>query len=113
MSDLANQEAGYFASSKEAAANMLVFSASGPNQVNYETKDYTNEGVGSLSYAFARALSDLKDGADYQLLFEKVISQIQANYPMQIPLVEGDTRQEIFSGNYVKRPDSITVQKMV
>jgi hypothetical protein len=102
---------GYFASPKETAANMIVFSASSPSQVNYETKDQNNAGVGSLSYAFAKALSDLKKGSDYRLLFEKIKSQIQANYPMQIPLVEGKINQEIFSGNYVTRPEVIAVQK--
>jgi hypothetical protein len=108
--DLARQEAGMFESGKDAA-NMIVFSASSPNQVNYETKDQNSEGVGSLSYAFAKALSDLKEGSDYNFLFQKVKAQIQANYPMQIPMIEGNKSQEIFSGKFVPKQDIITVQK--
>ena len=111
MGDLGKQAEGYFASPKESAANMIVFSASSPNQVNYETKDANREGVGSLSYAFAKAISNLGKDSDYKLLFEKIKVQIQAEYPMQIPLIEGNTNQQIFSGNYISRDETIPVQK--
>src|SRR5215213_4317569 len=48
---------GFAEGSSSALSNMIVFSASSPNQVNYETKDAENNGVGSLSYAFSKALS--------------------------------------------------------
>jgi len=73
--------------------NMIVFSASSPNQVNFETRDNDNMGVGSLSFAFARALTDLKPGSSYGYLFEKIRAQIQAKFPQQIPMVEGNLKQ--------------------
>lgn len=110
LSDLAKQEATMFEASKDAA-NMIVFSASSPSQVNYETKDQNAEGVGSLSYAFSKALNDLQSGSDYNYLFQKVKAQIQANYPMQIPMIEGNTSQEVFSGRYIPKQEIISVQK--
>lgn len=107
------REEGMFSSGKEKAANMIVFSASSPNQVNYETKDLNGLGVGSLSYAFAKALSSMRDGMTYQLLFEKVKAIIQSGIPNQIPLIEGNIAQEVFSGNYSKKEDIISVQRWV
>ena len=107
----AAKEPGFFGSAKERAANMVVISASSPDQVNYETKDMDNAGVGALSYAFAKAISDLKEGSDYSMLFEKIKAQIQARTPAQIPMIEGETHQEIFSGHYLKKQERITIQQ--
>lgn len=109
----AAREEGMFSSGKEKAANMIVFSASSPNQVNYETKDLNGLGVGSLSYAFAKALSSMREGTTYQILFEKVKANIQSGIPNQIPLIEGNIAQEVFSGNYSKKEDIISVQRWV
>ncbi len=105
-----------FASSKDEffagneMGNMIVFSASSPNQVNYEAKDPNGAGVGSLSYAIAKGLSELRAGSNYQLLFEKVKSFIQANCATQIPMIEGNTSQEIFGGKYTPVQDIVTIQ---
>ncbi|MCE3281647.1 MAG: hypothetical protein K0Q66_384 [Chitinophagaceae bacterium] len=91
--------------------NMIVISASSPQQVNYEMKDSYNAGVGSLSYAFANAITSLKPGSTYAVLFEKIKSQIQAKFPSQIPMIEGKTNQEIFSNNYIVPESYIAVQQ--
>jgi metacaspase-1 len=91
--------------------NMIVFSASSPNQVNFETKDYLNKGVGSLSYAFARALTDLKAHSTYGYLFEKIRAQIQAKFPQQVPMVEGALNQEVFGGNFIAPESYIALQR--
>lgn len=93
--------------------NMIVFSASSPHQVNFETRDNDNKGVGSLSFAFAKAVSDLKAGATYQLLFEKIRAQIQAKFPQQIPMIEGNVNQEVFGGRFISPQSYIGVQKWV
>lgn len=97
----------------KSAGNMIVFSASSPNQVNYETKDNQNMGVGSLSYAFARALTDLKPGSSYEYLFERIRSQIQARTPQQLPMAEGDLTQEVFGGNFIAPQSYIALQKWI
>lgn len=93
--------------------NMIVFSASSPHQVNFETKDNENVGVGSLSYAFARAVAELKPGSTYQYLFEKIRAQIQAKFPQQIPMIEGNVNQEVFGGKFIPPMSYIGIQKWV
>lgn len=93
--------------------NMIVFSASSPIQVNFETRDAQNMGVGSLSYAFARAMTDLKPGSSYAVLFEKIRAQIQAKFPQQIPMAEGNLNQEVFGGNFIAPETYIALQKWI
>jgi hypothetical protein len=93
--------------------NMVVFSASSPIQVNFETRDNQNQGVGSLSYAFARAMTDLKPGSSYAVLFEKIRAQIQAKFPQQIPMAEGNLNQEVFGGNFIAPTSYIALQKWI
>lgn len=92
-------------------ANMVVFSASSPNQVNYETHDATGRGVGSLSYAVARSLQQLPPQATYQQLFASVKSMIQAEYQQQLPMMEGDGTQRVFAGNYLPQNSVLQVDR--
>ncbi len=98
-----------FSDKDVALDNMVVISASGPHQLNKQTKDEKGENIGSLSYAFARTCSELSPGDDYYLFFEKIKSRIQADHPTQVPILEGDGRREIFSGNFTKAGDIIAI----
>jgi metacaspase-1 len=100
-----------FAEGSSSLGNMIVFSASSPNQVNYETKDAENNGVGSLSLAFSKAINDLPENTNYYLLFQKIKALIQGSYPTQIPMVEGDLYQQVFSGAYTKRDEVLGISK--
>jgi metacaspase-1 len=100
-----------FTEGSSSLGNMIVFSASSPNQVNYETKDAENNGVGSLSLAFSKAINDLPENTNYYLLFQKIKALIQASYPTQIPMVEGDLYQQVFSGAYTKRNEVLGISK--
>jgi hypothetical protein len=102
---------GFAEGASSTLSNMIVFSASSPNQVNYETKDADNNGVGSLSYAFSKAVNDLPPNSSYYLLFQKIKAQIQANYPTQLPMIEGDLNQQVFSGAYTKRDEVLAINK--
>jgi len=101
-------ETGFIGKSSDTAGNMVVISASGPHQQNYQIqlsdkkrKDGMEQ-VGSLSYAFYKAITELGPESDYQLLFEKIKAVIQANIPGQLPMIEGNTQQRVFSGLYNK-----------
>ena len=96
---------------QDQASNMIVISAASPNQVNYETKDPDGQGVGSLSIAFAKSMGELDKGSDYRYLFEKIKSKIQGDFPMQIPMIEGNTSQEIFEAKYVQQSELITINE--
>jgi hypothetical protein len=91
--------------------NFVVISASNPHQVNFETKDADNQGVGSLSYAFARALGELQKGTSYEMLFRKIKALIQAQFPQQIPMIEGSVQLEVFGGNMIPQESYIGIEK--
>jgi hypothetical protein len=90
--------------------NMIVISASKPNQVNFETKDNNNIGVGSLSFAFAKAITELKPRSTYALLYEKIKANIQAKFPTQVPLIEGNVTQIVFSNQFISPESYIAIQ---
>jgi hypothetical protein len=98
---------------QDQASNMVVISAASPSQVNFETKDASNNGVGSLSIAFAKSIGELKKGSDYRYLFEKIKAKIQADFPMQVPMIEGNSSQEIFDGRYAEQSEFITITKWI
>jgi hypothetical protein len=108
LADRAKYEEGFL---QNSASNMVVISAASPNQVNYETKDPEGQGVGSLSIAFAKAMGELEKGSNYRYLFEKIKSKIQSDFPMQIPMIEGNTSQAIFEGKYVPQSELITINE--
>jgi len=91
--------------------SMIVFSASSPNQPNYEMKDNNNNGVGSLSFAFAKSISELPAESSYRVLFHKMKAIIQGDIPNQIPMVEGDIDLEVFGGKYIPKPTIIAVEQ--
>ncbi|RYY54482.1 MAG: caspase family protein [Chitinophagaceae bacterium] len=95
---------GFFSGS-DSVANMVVFSGTGPNQLNYQLR-VDNQDVGSLSFAFYKAMQELGPGSSYRLLFEKIRATIQAGIPDQLPVAEGDLDQVVFSGDYKKANES-------
>ena len=86
---------------------MITISASAAHQQNFQMTDDKGKGVGSLTYAFYKALNDMQPGDDYQLLFNKIKARIQSVIPTQIPMVEGNTQQQVFGAEFNKVPDEI------
>lgn len=83
----------------DSLANMVVFSGAGPHQINKQVIA-ENEELGSLSWAFYTAMKELPPNADYNTLFSRIKALIQSRIPDQLPMAEGDTRQQVFSGRY-------------
>ncbi len=100
---------GFFETMEDSVSNMIVISASSPQQVNKQVK-INGEELGSLSYAFYKALGEMHAGNTYELLFEKIRAVVQGYIPEQIPMVEGNTQQEIFSGKYKTKEEKIYVR---
>jgi hypothetical protein len=94
---------------KELLSNMVVISAASADQLNYETKDDNKNGVGALSYAFCRAISQAGGRINYKILFEKIRTDIQSWKPFQHPQIEGNTEQEVLGGKYVTTSDIIRI----
>lgn len=95
---------GFFADQQDSLANMVVFSGAGPHQINKQVLAGTEE-LGSLSWAFCEAMKSMPPQGDYGTLFRKIRSLIQSRVPEQMPMVEGNTSQLVFSGKYSSMQD--------
>jgi metacaspase-1 len=109
--NLAGAEAkqGFFETIADSVSNMIVISASSPHQVNKQVV-INNEELGSLSYSFYKALNEMTAGNTYELLFEKIRATMQAFIPEQIPMIEGNGQQVIFSGNYKAKENKVYIR---
>lgn len=108
VSDLDKKEA-FLDVLSDTLSNMVVISGSGPHQINKQIF-VNNEEVGSLSYGFYKAMSEMAAGNDYSVLYEKIKSSIQAVIPDQLPMIEGNTSQVIFSGRYLPVQDRMIIR---
>lgn len=95
---------GFFEAMPDSISNMVVISGSAPHQENKQLV-IDHEELGSLSYSFYKAMSDMPTGNNYALLFEKIKATIQAYIPDQVPVIEGNGQQVIFSGKYTAKED--------
>lgn len=100
-------EDSFIGDGKDSLSNMVVISASAAHQQNFQLWDDKGVDVGSLSFAFAKAMADIKPGDDYELLFEKIKARVQAGIPTQIPMIEGNLTQQVFEGKFNKPSDEI------
>jgi len=106
-----NPETGMLEGFTDGMGSMVVFSACSPNQPNYEVKDAEKQGVGSLSYAFAKSIADLPAESNYQILFQKMKAFVQGEIATQIPMAEGNLDLEVFGGKYIAKPTIIPVEQ--
>ncbi len=97
---------GFFDNMADSFSNMVVISGSGPHQVNKQVL-VNKEELGALSYSFYKAMSEIPPGSNYGLLFEKIKATIQSFIPDQLPMLEGNADQEIFSGRYTPKIERI------
>lgn len=97
-------DAKFFDQDTDSLSNMVVFSGSGPHQINKQVIAEQEE-LGSLSWAFYSAMKELPAGSDYGTLYRKIKALIQSRIPEQLPMVEGNTKQLVFSGQYSNATD--------
>lgn len=64
---------------------------------------------GALSYHLFRRLEQPEPRLTYQRLYEHVLAHIQADYPFQTPLVEGESERLVFGREEGLRPRSVAV----
>lgn len=95
---------------KNDAATYVVISGAQAQELNYETLDENKKAVGSLSYAFSKAISTLEGKTSYRGLFAAIENVMREKSPKQKPVLEGDgTDRELFGGNYIKQKPYFTV----
>ena len=104
--EVPDNKEGFFDNMADSFSNMVVISGSGPHQVNKQVL-VNKEELGALSYSFYKAMSEMPPGSNYGLLFEKIKATIQSFIPDQLPMLEGNADQEIFSGRYTPKTERI------
>ena len=104
-----NKGSGMFEKSilDKNAAPFVVISGASANELNYEY-----EGVGSLSYAFAKAMNDLGKDFTYRSLFSTIATHMNVIAPNQKPTIEGDIDYKLFKGEYVKQNPYFEINKI-
>jgi hypothetical protein len=108
-------EAGVFKESSRIklnpdAATYVILSGARAQELNWETADENGHPVGSLSYAFSKAMSTLDGKTSYRGLFASIENIMREKSPKQKPVLEGDgTDRELFGGNYVKQKAYFTI----
>ncbi|MBL7807822.1 MAG: caspase family protein [Saprospiraceae bacterium] len=85
-------------------ASMTAFFGATAGQLNYETKDETGQGIGSLTYAFCQKLNESGPNTTYRVLFDQVKTAMAGIAPYQTPQYEGTMDQQIFGGALLEPP---------
>lgn len=97
---------GFFLTSRlsEEASPFVMISGAAANELNYEYV-HEGEGVGSLSYAFSKAMNDLAtiEKQTYRQLFASIAATMKGIAPKQNPVIEGDVDYVVFKGEYVEQ----------
>lgn len=95
-------------------ATYVVISAAQASELNYETTDDNNVGMGSLTYAISKVFENIKAGTSYRTLFAKIQAIMNEKVPGQHPVLEGNgLERELFGGNFVDQKPYVEVDKIV
>ncbi|MEL6445952.1 MAG: caspase family protein [Bacteroidota bacterium] len=91
-----------------ALAPIVVLSAAGPNEPNWEYKHFYTEGgrrraklYGSLSYALSQALREVEPGETVRAFFDRLAVRMNTLAAQQTPQAEGTLDALLFSGQTV------------
>ncbi len=96
---------------EQELAPYVLISGSGADELNYQTVDAgTNKVVGSLSYAFSRAMTKAGSKTTYAGLFDKVRLDMSAFAPRQTPQMEGSKELLLLSGTATDPLNYFTVK---
>lgn len=94
-------------------ATYIVYSAAQANELDYETTDDNGRGVGSLSYAISKVLSNLNDTISYRALFADIQTVMSERTPQQHPVVEGNgLDRTLFGGKFIRQQPYIEISKI-
>lgn len=83
---------------QDSASPFIVISGASDSEPNFEY-----DGVGSLSYAFSKAMNELGSDFTYRKLFSNIASTMNSIVPDQKPTIEGNIDYKLFKGEYVQQ----------
>ena len=112
-----SDEKGVFKEKSDAklssnAARFVLISGAQAKESNYECNDDNNNPVGSLSYAFSKAISALQGDITYRGLFAMIENIMRIKAPKQKPVLEGDGIDfKLFGGNYEKQQPFFSINQ--
>lgn len=89
------------------SASFVLISGASAEELNYEY-----QGMGSLSYAFSKAMSQLGKDFSYRQLFANIASEMQIISPKQSPAIEGDLDYKLFKGEYKAQQPYFPVKRV-
>jgi len=94
-------------------APFVLFAGAKFDELNYETKDENGNGVGSLSFAVAKAFSEINTNSTYSSVFARVLEIMADVAPKQTPMIEGDINYKVFNGDVVEQEYYYEIEKVV
>ena len=77
----------------------ILFSASKPDELNFETTDDAGNNVGSLTYAISKSFNKVDNTSTYSSVFINIMNLMKDIAPYQTPMIEGDINYKVFNGN--------------
>ncbi|MCW5908339.1 MAG: caspase family protein [Chitinophagales bacterium] len=95
------------------AATYVVISGAQAKEFNYECFDDNGNPVGSLSYAFSKTVSQIKDSTiSYRGIFAQIEDIMRDKAPRQKPVLEGDgVDRSLFGGDFITQQPYFTVKR--
>ncbi|WP_298539971.1 caspase family protein [uncultured Aquimarina sp.] len=91
------------------AAPFVAISGAAARELNYEY-----DGVGSLTFAFAKAMTSLPDEYTYRQVFSKIESKMNIIAPSQRPTIEGNGVDfKLFKNEYVTQKPYFPITKIL
>ncbi len=94
-------------------APFILFAGAKFDELNYETKDENGNGVGSLSFAVAKAFSEINTNSTYASVFARILEIMAEIAPNQTPMIEGDFNYKIFNGDVVEQVYYYKIEKVI
>lgn len=94
-------------------APFVLFAGAKFDELNYETKDENGNGVGSLSFAVAKAFSEINTNSTYSSVFARILEIMAEIAPKQTPMIEGDINYKVFNGDVVEQEYYYEIEKVI
>lgn len=89
---------------KRGLAPMAIYYSTQAHELNYETYDAQLQPIGSLSFAMATILSEVKKELTFKELYDRIVQRMHILSPKQHPQWEGNPNQVVFQNNLKDLP---------
>lgn len=98
---------------EKAITPVVAFFAASAHEDNYETRDETGQRIGSLTYAFCKALATAQPTSTYRGLFDQIKTAINSRATLQNPQAEGALDRRLLDGRIAGYPAHFEVKTVM